>query len=106
VCQALRLILLLCGLVCRLNLYAYAYDICLPICIAIREQGMLLWLHNAHHLVNGSHIKFVILYSVVVTLYTSLYRPMVMHGEEAWTVTRRMEGLLERTEMRMLRWIL
>ena len=28
-----------------------------------------------------------------------------MYGAEAWTVTRR-EGLLERTEMRMLRWIL
>jgi len=29
-----------------------------------------------------------------------------MCGAEAWTVTRREEGLFERTEMRMLRWIL
>jgi len=31
---------------------------------------------------------------------------VLMYGAEAWTVTRREEGLLERTEMRMLRWIL
>src|SRR6218665_2757995 len=30
---------------------------------------------------------------------------MIKYGTKAWTVTRREEGLLERTEMRMLWWI-
>ena len=30
----------------------------------------------------------------------------MMYGAEAWTLTRKEEELLERTEMRMLRWIL
>ena len=33
-------------------------------------------------------------------------RPVQMYGAEAWTVTWREEGLLERTEMRMLEWLL
>ena len=39
-------------------------------------------------------------------VYKTMIRPVMMYGAEAWTVTRREEGLLERTEMRMLRWIL
>ena len=35
-----------------------------------------------------------------------MIRPVLMFGSEAWTVTKREEGLLERTEMRVLRWIL
>jgi len=31
---------------------------------------------------------------------------MMIYGAEAWTLKRSEEGLLERTEMRMLRWIL
>jgi len=38
-------------------------------------------------------------------VYTTMIRPVLMYGAEAWTVTRREEGLLKRTEMRMLRWI-
>ena len=30
----------------------------------------------------------------------------LMYGADTWTVTRREEGLPERREMRMLRWIL
>ena len=33
-------------------------------------------------------------------------RPVLMYGPEAWTVIRREEGLLERTDMRMLQWLL
>src|SRR6218665_1230825 len=32
----------------------------------------------------------------------TMTRPVLIYGPEAWTVTRREEGLLERTEMRML----
>jgi len=35
-----------------------------------------------------------------------MIRPVLMYGAEAWSVTRIEEGLLERTEMRMLRWTL
>ena len=35
-----------------------------------------------------------------------MIRLVLMYGAEAWSVPRRKEGLLERTEMRMLRWIL
>ena len=38
--------------------------------------------------------------------YTTMIRPVLMYGAEAWAVTRREGGLLERTAMRMLRWIL
>src|SRR6218665_1027700 len=39
-------------------------------------------------------------------VYKTMIRPVLMYAAEAWTVTRREEGLLERTEMRMLRWSL
>ena len=35
-----------------------------------------------------------------------MIRLVLMYGAETWTVTKREEGLLERTEMRMLQWIL
>jgi len=34
-----------------------------------------------------------------------MVRPVMIYGAEAWTL-RSEEGLLERTEMRMLRWML
>jgi hypothetical protein len=39
-------------------------------------------------------------------VYKTMVRPVMIYGAEAWTMTRRGEGLLERTEMRMLRWML
>src|SRR6218665_607365 len=39
-------------------------------------------------------------------VYKIMIRLVLMYGAEAWSVTRREEGLLERTEIRMLRWIL
>jgi len=40
-------------------------------------------------------------------VYKTMIRPVLMYGAEAWTVTRREEGLLEkRTEMRKLWWII
>jgi len=39
-------------------------------------------------------------------VYKTVIRPMIMYGAEASTLTRREEGLLESTEMRMLQWIL
>ena len=39
-------------------------------------------------------------------VYKTMTRPVLMYGPEAWTVTRREEGLLERTEMRMLQWLI
>src|SRR6218665_3416810 len=35
-----------------------------------------------------------------------MIRPVMMYGAEAWTLRRKEEKFLERTEMRMLRWIL
>ena len=37
-------------------------------------------------------------------VYKTMIIPVLMHG--AWTMTRKEKGLLERIEMRMLRWIL
>ena len=39
-------------------------------------------------------------------IYKTMIRPVMMYGAETWTLTRKEEGLLERAEMRMLRWIL
>ena len=39
-------------------------------------------------------------------LHKGIIRPVLVYGAETLTVTRREEGLLERSEMRMLRWIL
>jgi len=36
----------------------------------------------------------------------TMVRPVMIYGTEAWTLRRSEEGLLERTEMRMLRWML
>src|SRR6218665_2868917 len=36
-------------------------------------------------------------------VYKTMIRLVLMYGAEAWTVTRREEGLMERTEMRLLR---
>jgi len=39
-------------------------------------------------------------------VYRTMIRPVLIYGSEAWTLRRREEGHLERTEMRMLCWIL
>ena len=39
-------------------------------------------------------------------VYRTMVRPVLIYGSEAWTLRRREEERLERTEMRMLRWIL
>lgn len=39
-------------------------------------------------------------------VYRTMIRPVMIYGAEAWTLRRKEEELLERTEMRMLRWIL
>ena len=36
-------------------------------------------------------------------VYKTIIRPVLIYGAEAWAVIRKEEGLLERTEMRMLR---
>jgi len=39
-------------------------------------------------------------------VYKTMIRPVMMYGAEFWALRRKEEELLERTEMRMLRWIL
>ena len=39
-------------------------------------------------------------------VYRTVVRPVLIYDSEAWTLRRREEERLERTEMRMLRWIL
>jgi len=39
-------------------------------------------------------------------VYRTMIRSVLIYGSEAWTLRRREEERLERTEMRMLRWIL
>jgi len=39
-------------------------------------------------------------------VYRTVVRPVLIYGLETWTLKRREEERLERTEMRMLRWIL
>ena len=38
-------------------------------------------------------------------VYRTVVRPVLIYDSEAWTLRRREEERLERTEMRMLRWI-
>ena len=39
-------------------------------------------------------------------VYRTMVRPVLIYGSETWTMKRREEERLQRTEMRMLRWIL
>lgn len=39
-------------------------------------------------------------------VYKTMIRPVLLYGAEAWSVRRKEELLLEKTEMRMLWWIL
>lgn len=38
-------------------------------------------------------------------IYTTVIRPVLLYGAETWALRRKEENQLERTEMRMLRWI-
>ena len=38
-------------------------------------------------------------------IYKSVVRPVLLYGAEAWSLRKKEEGILERTEMRMVRWI-
>jgi len=40
------------------------------------------------------------------TVYETMIRPVMIYGAEAWSPRWKEEELLERTDMRMLRWIL
>ena len=39
-------------------------------------------------------------------VYKTMIRPVMIYGAEAWALRKKEEELLERTEMRMLRWIM
>ena len=41
-----------------------------------------------------------------VKIYITVIRPVLMYGSEVWALRRKEEAKLERTEMRMLRWIM
>ena len=41
-----------------------------------------------------------------VKIYSTVIRPVLMYGSETWALRRKEEAKLERTEMRMLRWIM
>ena len=38
-------------------------------------------------------------------IYKTMIRPVLLYGAETWALRKKEEGLLERTEMRMVRWI-
>ena len=38
-------------------------------------------------------------------IYKSVLRPVLLYGAETWSLRKKEEGILERTEMRMVRWI-
>ena len=41
-----------------------------------------------------------------VKIYSTVVRPVLMYGSETWALRQKEEAKLERTEMRMLRWIM
>ena len=41
-----------------------------------------------------------------VKIYCTVVRPVLIYGSETWALRRKEEAKLERTEMRMLRWIM
>ena len=38
-------------------------------------------------------------------IYKSVLRPVLLYGAETWSLRKKEEDILERTEMRMVRWI-
>ena len=38
-------------------------------------------------------------------VYRTVIRPVILYGAETWSLRKKEEGLLARTEMRMVRWI-
>ena len=42
----------------------------------------------------------------VQVLYKSVIRPVAMYGSETWTLRKDEQEVLNRTEMRMLRWVM
>ena len=41
-----------------------------------------------------------------IKVYKTVIRPVLLYGAETWALQRKEEEILERTKMRMLRWIL
>ena len=41
-----------------------------------------------------------------IKIYKTVIRPVLMYGSETWALRKKEQNLLERTEMRMLRWLL
>ena len=41
-----------------------------------------------------------------LAVYRTVIRPVLMYGSETWALRKTEENLLERTEMRMLRWMM
>ena len=43
---------------------------------------------------------------VPIRAYSTVVKPALMYGSETWAIRQRKEAKLERTEMRMLRWMM
>ena len=42
---------------------------------------------------------------ILKCIFISIIRPALLYGVEIWTITAKKESMLERTEIRILRWM-
>lgn len=70
---------------------------------AVRQRVQEAW--RKWREVSGVILDKKIPLKLRMKVYKSVLRPVLLYGAETWSLRKKEEGLLERTEMRMVRWI-
>lgn len=69
----------------------------------MRQRIKVVW--QKWREVSGVILDRKILLKLRMKIYISVLRPVLLYGAETWPLRKKEEDILERTEMRMVRWI-